>query len=132
MKQRPTEEQAIEAERLLSGAILQFNDEARHPKERGTPYPDPIWKPRPATLRFSWIRGGGWAWSMDAGPQIVAYHVDAAGKDPITCVTAHGHSRHNFREELKSRHIYPTESPWREWFDFNTRYALEQKARPSD
>jgi len=128
MKQRPSEENAQEAERILTEAILKFSDEARHPKERGTPNPDPHWKPRPSTLRFSWIRGGGYAWSMDADdPQVVAYYVEAAYKEPFTRVTSNGHSRHIFQtHDLKGRQIYPTEYPWREWYDHNQRYRMQE------
>jgi len=127
MKPRPEEEHALEAERILTEAILKFSDEARHPKERGTPNPDPHWKPRPSTLRFSWIRGGGYVWSMDADdPQVVAYYVDAAGKEPFSRVTANGHSRHIFRNDLELLRIFPTESPWREWYDHNQRYQMQE------
>lgn len=130
-KDRPTPEEAEEAQQHLVNAILQFSDEARHPKERGTPNPDPTWKPRPSTLRFSSIRGGGWAWYMAADdPQVVAYYIAPAGGEAFGRVTCHGQDRHSFWSLLKNRRLYTTESPWREWFDFNTQYAMEQNESP--
>jgi len=127
MKLKPTEEEAQQATEYLSEAIAKFADEARHPRERGTPNLDPTWRARPSTLRFSYIRNGGWAWSMDAAdPQVVAYYFNPQGKEPYCCVTAHGHARHYMHETLVKLHIYPTESPWREWYDFNERYRMEQ------
>lgn len=124
---RPTPEEAEEAQHQLSNAILQFSDEARHPKLRGTPNPDPTWKPQPSTLRFSHVRNGGWAWAMKADDQqVVAYYVTPAGKEPFGRVTAHGQDRHNFYNMLYNHQIHPTESPWREWFDWRMRYAMEQ------
>jgi len=124
---RPTEQEASEAKHHLETAIARFADEARAPWERGTPNPDPNWKARPSTMRFSYIRNGGWAWTMEADdPQVVAFYIIPAGKEPQGCVTAHGQARHSFYEGLKALHIYPTESPWREWFDYRTQYQMEQ------
>lgn len=128
MKQRPTPEEAQEAQHNLEEAILGFSDEARLPELRGTPNPDPTWKPRPSTLRYSYLRGGGWAWTMDADdPQIVAYYIVPSSGETFGKVTAHGHDRHNFQVALKERRIYPTYVPWVEWFDYNERYQMDQK-----
>lgn len=131
MVQKPAEQEAEEAKHYLEVAIAQFADSARAPWERGTPNPDPTWTARPSTLRFSYIRGGGWAWSMngDDNSQLVAFYVNPQGKEPYGCVTAHGQARHNFQQGLKDRHIYPTESPWREWYDFTQRRQMEENER---
>lgn len=125
---RPTCEEAEEARQHLEAAIAKFADDARHPKERGTPDPDPTWKPRPSTLRCSYIKNGGWAWSMQANDQqVVAFYIAPQGKEPYGAVTAHGHARHNFWQGLKDRHIYPSESPWREWYDCSERRQLDEQ-----
>ena len=126
---RPTTEEADEAQQNLEAAILKFSDEARAPRERGTPNPDPTWGPKPSTLRFSYIRNGGWAWSMEANDQqIRAYYFVPQGKDPYGCITATGQQRNNlWTNTLPVKlHIYPTESPWREWYDYRERYQMEQ------
>lgn len=122
----PNPQDAAEAEHYLEAAILKFSDEARHPSERGTPNPDPTWKPRLSTLRYSPLRHGGWIWVMTADDQqVVAYYVTPLGEEPFGRVTAHGQARHNFQELLKSRRIYPTASPYREWYDFSTQHRLD-------
>jgi hypothetical protein len=130
MNRRPSSEEATEAERAMSEAILKFSDEARAPWERGKPNPDPLWKPRVSTLRYSPLRKGGWIWSMDANDsQIVAFYVVASDGNSFVQVTAHGQSRHNFHEMLRTKHLYPTLSPWIEWYDFRTQYDLDAKMR---
>jgi len=130
MAKRPSEQEAQAAEHYLESAILQFSDEARAPRERGTPNPDPTWKPRRSTLRFNPLRGGGWLWSMNSqDPQIVAYYVMPASGEPFGRVTAHGQARHNFQLALKERHAYPTASPSYEWYDYMTRYKMDSEER---
>lgn len=122
---RPTEEKALEARHCLEGAIAHFADEARAPRERGTPNPDPTWRARPSTLRFSYIRNGGWAWAMEADdPQLIAFYITPSNKDPYGCVTAHGQARHSFYETLRAKQIYPTESPWREWYNYQEQRQM--------
>jgi len=123
---RPSIQEAADAEHYLESAILQFSDEARAPRERGTPNPDPTWKPRPSTLRFSPLRRGGWIWVMAADDQqVVAYYVVPVTGETFGRVTAHGHARHNFYEALKTRHLYPTASPYHEWYDYMTQHKMD-------
>lgn len=129
MKAKPTQEQAHEAEEALSNAILEFSSNARAPWERNTPDESPLWIPRISTLRYSPIRGGGFIWSMDANDQqIVAYYVNIDGSSFVQ-VTAHGQARHNFHEMLRRKHLFPTASPWIEWFDWKARYEMDSKMR---
>ena len=128
MNKRPTEQEAAEAENYLESTILQFSEEARAPWERGKPNPHPTWVPKRSTLRFSPLRRGGWIWTMDANDsQIVAYYVVPSTGEAFGKVTGHGQARHNFHLTLESRHIYPTASPYPEWYDFRTQYALNDK-----
>ncbi len=87
MKERPTEQEALKAEHILSEMILKFSDNARAPWERGTPMPNPTWRPRVDTLRYSYIKGGGWAWHMNADDQTIAYYIAPMGQEPFGKVT---------------------------------------------
>jgi len=127
MRLKPTESEAQEAQHYLEEAILRFSDEARHPKLRGTPNPDPTWSPKPSTLRYGAIRKGGWAWVMQANDQqIVAYYYAPTNEEPFGRVTAHGQDRHNFYQMLKERGI-STHDPWYDWYDYNARSQLDAK-----
>ena len=126
MKLKPTQEQAIEAEETLSNAILEFSNSARAPWERNEPLTNPTWVPRPSTLRYSPLRGGDYIWSMDANDQqIVAFYIP----DVIIQVTAHGHARANFHEMLRKKHIFPTQSPYTQWYDYRKQMELDDKMK---
>lgn len=125
MKERPSEAEALKAEHILSEMILKFSDEARAPRERGTPMPNPVWRPRPSTLRYSYIRGGGWAWLMNADDQTTAYYIAPTNQEPFGKVTCHGQDRHNFDQLLVAKHIHCTYVPWLEWYDYKKRYELD-------
>ena len=128
MTAKPTKEQAAEAEQALESSILKFSSDARAPYERNTPDENPTWTPRLSTLRYSPLRGGGVIWAMDADDQqLVAYYVTLPNSEALSRVTTHGQARHNFQEMLKVKHIFPTASPYIEWYDFRTQHHLDSK-----
>jgi len=122
-----TQEDAMRAEAQLVELISKFSSEARAPWEQKTPDLNPTWTPRTSTLRYSPIKGGGLIWSMDAkDQQIVAYYIEPYHKAPFGVITMHGQSRSAFHNRLKSEHIYPTQVPWTEWYDYKKRYELDR------
>ena len=126
---KPTKEQAYEAEQALESAILKFSSDARAPHLRTTPDEDPTWMPRLSTLRYSPLRKGGYLWAMSADDQqLVAYYVNVEGNS-FAQVTIHGGARANFQSMLRSKHLFPTASPYVEWYDFKTRYVLDRKMK---
>ena len=128
MKIKPTNEQAIEAEEALSNAILELSTKARAYR-KVEPGETPLWIPRPSTLRYSPLRNGGWIWTMDANDQqVVAFYV-VKDESSFVQVTAHGQDRHNFYELLKQKHLFPTMSPYAQWYDYRAQMSLDDKMK---
>lgn len=124
----PTQADVTRAEAALIEAIAKFSSDARAPWEKGTPNPNPAWRPRVSSLRYSPLRGGGFIWSMEANdPQIDAYYVDASGHEPFGKVTAHGQARAAFHTMLREKRIYPTMSPWIQVYNWKVCYKCGGK-----
>ncbi len=123
----PTAQEHQKARQALEEAICKFAEDARAPWEKGTPNPDPTWRPRVSTLCYSPLKGGGFIWGMEADDQqIDAYYVCPAGQTPFGKVTAHGQARAAFHNMLREKRIYPTKSPWTEVYDWKDRYDMDR------
>lgn len=128
MKIKPTNEQAIEAEEALSNAILELGNHARSYR-KVEPNEKPLWIPCTSTLRWSPLRHGGYIWTMDANDQqIVAYYVNVDDSS-FAQVTAHGQDRHNFYELLKQKHLFPTASPYNQWYDYREQMRMDDEMK---
>lgn len=126
IKKRPTEEEAAEAEHWLENAILE------HSRETRTRFNDsnaePIWVPRRSTFRFSPLRKGGFIYTMDADQQTTAYYV-VTPSESFGRVTFHGQDRNAWYNLLKSKHLYPTQSPYTQWYDYRKQIEMDDRMR---
>jgi len=110
----PTAEQALEAEQWLTDAL-----------EKGGMH-----KPLRSTLRYSPIRGGGFAWLMQGDEQTYAYYnVPPLPRPAYGKVTYHGHDRMKWRELEAQYGDRPTLSPFKEWYDYRQRYEMDRITR---